>query len=119
MSVSIEHPRVQRAWRHGGAIGAVSLSLLLTFAASTAQAQQSGTLPPAGRLLASNCFQCHGSNGKGPGFEQINGKSKDEIYKELKEMQAGKEGQGLMTKHAMGYSDAQLRAISQWLSTQR
>ena len=82
-------------------------------------AQAQVAVPPAGRLLASNCFQCHGTNGKGPGFEQINGKSVDEIYKELREMQAGKEGQGLMTKHAMGYSDAQLRAISQWLSTQR
>ena len=51
-----------------------------------------------GRLLASGCFQCHGTNGKGPGFEQIYGKSTDEIYKDLKEMQAGKEGQGLMTK---------------------
>ena len=85
---------------------------------SAAQAQTTSNVPN-GRLLASNCFQCHGTNGKGPGFEQINGKSTDEIYKDLKEMQAGKEGQGLMTKHAMGYSDAQLRAISQWLSTQR
>lgn len=94
------------------------LALLLAGLCSTAvQAQVS--VPPNGRLLASNCFQCHGTNGKGPGFEQINGKSVDEIYKDLREMQAGKEGQGLMTKHAMGYSDAQLRAISQWLSTQR
>ena len=29
---------------------------------------------PAGRLLASNCFQCHGTVGTG-GFEQIRGKS--------------------------------------------
>ena len=109
--------------RHAGrgpaAARALGASLLMLAAATVAQAQQSSTLPPAGRLLASNCFQCHGTNGKGPGFEQINGKSTDEIYKDLKEMQAGKEGQGLMTKHAMGYSDAQLRAISQWLSTQR
>ena len=97
----------------------ISASLLMLAAATVVQAQQSSSLPPAGRLLASNCFQCHGTNGKGPGFEQINGKSTDEIYKDLKEMQAGKEGQGLMSKHAMGYSDAQLRAISQWLATQR
>ena len=77
------------------------------------------TVPPPGRLLASNCFQCHGTNGKGPGFERLSGESSDEIYKELKEMQSGKEGQGLMTKHAMGYTDAQLRAMSKWFSTQR
>jgi cytochrome c553 len=95
------------------------LALLLVGLCGSAAVQAQVSVPPAGRLLASNCFQCHGSNGKGPGFEQINGKSVDEIYKELREMQAGKEGQGLMTRHAMGYSDAQLRAISQWLSTQR
>jgi cytochrome c553 len=93
--------------------------LVLAGLCSSAAVQAQVSVPPNGRLLASNCFQCHGTNGKGPGFEQINGKSVDEIYKELKEMQAGKEGQGLMTKHAMGYSDAQLQAISQWLSTQR
>lgn len=74
---------------------------------------------PAGRLLASNCFQCHGTNGKGPGFERLAGKSASDIYEEMLEMRAGKEGDGLMAKHAMGYTDAQLRALSQWLSTQR
>ena len=74
---------------------------------------------PNGRLLASNCFQCHGTNGKGPGFDRLNGESASEIYKELKEFQSGKEGNGIMAKHALGYTDAQLRALSDWLSRQR
>lgn len=86
-------------------------------AAGLAQAQT--TPPPAGRLLASNCFQCHGTNGKGPGFDTLAGKSASELYSELKEFQAGKEGTGIMARHAMGYTDAQLRALAQWLSTQR
>jgi sulfide dehydrogenase cytochrome subunit len=85
-------------------------------AAGTAQAQTAVGQP--GRLLASNCFQCHGTNGKG-GFDAINGKSVGEISKKLKEFQAGKEGDGLMTKHAFGYTDAQLTALDKWLSTQR
>ncbi len=76
-------------------------------------------VPPPGRLLASNCFQCHGTNGKGPGFDTIAGKSPDEIYKKLREFAAGKEGSGIMARHAMGYTDPQMRAISSWLSTQR
>lgn len=80
-----------------------------------AQAQ----MPPAGRLLASNCFQCHGTNGKGPGFDRLAGKSASEIYQELREFQSGKEGNGIMARHAMGYTDAQLRSLSGWLSTQR
>ena len=80
---------------------------------------QAQTAPPAGRLLASNCFQCHGTNGKGPGFDKLAGKSSNEIYKDLKEFQSGKEGNGIMAKHAMGFTDAQLLSLSSWLSTQR
>ena len=35
------------------------------------------------------------------------------------EFRSGKEGNGLMAKHSMGYTDAQLRLLAQWLSTQR
>ena len=89
-----------------------------TSAQSSAQTSAQ-TAPPAGRLLASNCFQCHGTNGKGPGFDTLAGNSASEIYKDLKEFQSGKEGNGIMAKHAMGYTDAQLLSLSSWLSTQR
>lgn len=94
---------------------ASALALALAGAAAATHAQT----PPAGRLLASNCFQCHGSNGQGPGFERLAGKSARELYDELKEFQSGKEGPGIMANHALGYTDAQLRALAQWLSTQR
>ena len=95
------------------ATGAILFALCLS---SGAGAQ---TTPPAGRLLASNCFQCHGTNGRGPGFDSLAGKAASEIYKDLKEFQSGKEGNGIMAKHAMGYTDAQLLSLSSWLSTQR
>jgi cytochrome subunit of sulfide dehydrogenase len=90
--------------------------VLATLALSSNAQTQVGQ---AGRLLASNCFQCHGTNGKGPGFDAINGKSVGEIYKKLKEFQAGKEGNGIMAKHALGYTDAQMVALDKWLSAQR
>lgn len=86
-------------------------------AAGLAQAQT--TLPPAGRLLASNCFQCHGTNGRGPGFDKLAGKSASEIYEEMKSFQSGHEGKGIMSRHAQGYTDAQLRDLSNYLSRQR
>jgi cytochrome subunit of sulfide dehydrogenase len=95
------------------AAGTVACTLALSLCA------QAQTAPPPGRLLASNCFQCHGTNGKGPGFDRLAGKSSSEIYKDLKEFQSGKEGNGIMAKHAMGYTDAQLLSLSSWLSTQR
>ena len=92
-------------------------ALLCLAAASNSSAQTSP--PPAGRLLASNCFQCHGTNGKGPGFDKLAGKSASELYKDLAEFRSGQEGSGIMTKHALGYSDAQLRELAQYLSTVR
>lgn len=88
---------------------------------SQTQSQQPIRQPAntSGRLLASNCFQCHGTNGKGPGFDTIGGKSASEIYKELKEFRSGKEGNGIMAKHAMGYTDAQLQSLAAWLATQK
>lgn len=97
-------------------LNALGIVVCLASLSFGAQAQ---TSPPAGRLLASNCFQCHGTNGKGPGFDTLAGKSASELYKDLKEFQSGKEGAGIMTRHAMGYTDVQLRELSAWLSTQR
>ena len=93
----------------------IPLVVVVAGASTAAQAQ----VGQAGRLLASNCFQCHGTNGKGPGFDDINGKSVGEIYKKLKEFQSGKEGNGLMTKHALGYTYAQMVALDKLISTQR
>ena len=73
---------------------------------------------PNGRLLASNCFQCHGTNGQGPGFEKLSDKSAREIFKELREMKAD-DDDDLMAHHARGYTTAQLRALSRYLARQR
>jgi len=72
-----------------------------------------------GRLLASNCFQCHGTNGAG-GFERLMGASSSEIYDELKKFSLGTEDpNGVMAAHAMGFSDAQLRSIANYFSNLR
>ena len=85
--------------------------------ASAAWAQ--AATPPAGRLLASNCFQCHGTNGAGSTFDSIAGKSVDEIYNNLREMKSETPGNDIMKAHARGYTDEQLRQISAYLSQQR
>ena len=94
------------------------LMLILALpAASAAFAQTSTTTaPPPGRLLASNCFQCHGTNGKG-GVETLAGESASEIYKELKEMQQ-KSPPKMMDMHARGYTDEQIRLLADYFSKQ-
>lgn len=89
-----------------------SVSVNVTVTANTAEVV-------TGRLLASNCFQCHGTNGAG-GFEKLAGKSVSENYAELKKFSTGSEDpNGIMAAHAMGFSDAQLNAIATYFSTQR
>jgi sulfide dehydrogenase cytochrome subunit len=89
---------------------------LLTALPATAQVAGA---PHPGRLLASNCFQCHGTNGRGSGtFESLAGKSASELYKELQEMKRESKPDDIMNVHARGYSDAQLQLIADYFSKQ-
>lgn len=63
-----------------------------------------------GRLLASNCFQCHGTNGTG-GFESIRGSE----AKEVMEFLTKPASQEIMAAHAQGYTTAQLQKIIAYL----
>jgi sulfide dehydrogenase cytochrome subunit len=94
------------------------VSLIAAFCAAAATAPAQNAASPPGRLLASNCSQCHGTSEQGPGFDKLTGKSAAKLYKELKEFQSGKEGENIMARHAMGFTDAQLRELSRWLSSQ-
>lgn len=66
-----------------------------------------------GRLLASQCAQCHGTNGAGPGFEKLAG---SELFNELINMKY-RLIEGIMDRQARGYTDEQLRLISDYFST--
>jgi len=95
------------------------IGLPIALASFCVAAQTATTEPPSGRLLASNCFQCHRYNGKSSiGFERLAGKSSSEIYKEMAEMRS-KSKPKMMDMHAHGYTDAQARLISDYLSKQR
>jgi len=69
---------------------------------------------PNGRLLASNCFQCHGTNGSG-GVDKIMGES--DLYGELQEyLNGGEDPNGIMAAHVKGYTPKQLQAIADYLA---
>lgn len=71
--------------------------------------------PHPGRLLASNCFQCHGTDGR-KGFEELAGKSASSIYEEMKEMQTKTLNKNIMNAHAKGYTDDEIRLIADYFS---
>ena len=64
-----------------------------------------------GRLLASNCFQCHATNGTG-GFERITGGEASDIYKYTTKTA----NSSIMAAHAQGYSSAQLTSLIGYLN---
>jgi cytochrome c553 len=63
-----------------------------------------------GRLLASNCFQCHGTGGDS-GFDRIRGSEADEVLEYLTKSGPS----NIMAAHAQGYTRAQLMTIIQYL----
>ncbi|MCG6202607.1 c-type cytochrome [Psychromonas antarctica] len=75
--------------------------------------------PKVGRLLASQCFQCHGTNGNSTNdWDSIAGESVSEIVEEMQEFKSGEEDEPIMAAQAHGYSDAEISALAEWLATQ-
>lgn len=72
-----------------------------------------GTVVPDGaRLLASQCFQCHGTDGKSTtGIDSLAGESQNELISEMREMKA-KTKVDLMHYQAKAYTDAQIQLIA-------
>ena len=70
-----------------------------------------------GRLLASGCFQCHGTDGKSGGFEKLAGMSRTEMLKELNEMRTDAARKDIMNPHARGYTTTQLSLIADYFAT--
>jgi sulfide dehydrogenase cytochrome subunit len=80
---------------------------------------QSPPQPHPGRLLASNCFQCHGTNGHAVGsMESLAGEDADDIYEALLEFRALPANANVMHVQARGYTDPQLRLIADFFSKQ-
>lgn len=69
-----------------------------------------------GRLLAAQCAQCHGTNGSGPGFETLAGRSASSLFNDLLDRKY-RPIEGIMDRQARGYTDDQLRQIADYLST--
>jgi cytochrome subunit of sulfide dehydrogenase len=94
-----------------------TVKVLVTVTSASPPPPPSGDIHP-GRLLASNCFQCHGTNGSG-GFDRLQGSTKADLLDELRGFASGREDAGgIMAAHAAGYTDEQLQLIADFLSKQ-
>ncbi|MCC9000782.1 MAG: c-type cytochrome [Candidatus Contendobacter sp.] len=93
---------------------------LLTLLSSLALAIPLTSLaaPPPGRLLAAQCAQCHGTNGRSvSGIDSLAGESAQELYNEMREMKNKNGDAGnIMHPVAMAYTDQQLQLIAQYFA---
>lgn len=74
----------------------------------------SSVAPPPGRMLASNCFQCHGTDGQSGAFDQLAGSTQADMFEKLKDQQTKNT---IMGSQARGYTDAELREIAKYFET--
>lgn len=70
-----------------------------------------------GRVLASNCFQCHGTNGYA-GELKIGEQSASSIISDMNEMRTKNPGSNIMNVHARAYTTEEIKLIANYISQQ-
>ena len=70
-------------------------------------------------MLSASCEGCHGTNGRSPGaIPTIAGKSADYLREALEDFRAGDKEATVMDRHVRGYSEEEIRLISEYFSKQ-
>ncbi len=78
---------------------------------------KAGNIDLPGRLLASNCFQCHGTNGYA-GELKIGEQSASSIISDMNEMRTKTPGSNIMNVHARAYTTEEIKLIANYISQQ-
>ncbi len=94
-----------------------AIMMAVGFCSQAAIAQVACTVATdGGKLLASNCFQCHGTDGKNGAFSALAGVGQQDNLNKLADMRTKSVGSNIMYPHAWGYTDAQLACITLYFS---
>jgi len=73
-----------------------------------------------GAMLSNSCAGCHGTDGNSPGsIPSIGGKSSEFIQTALQEYSGGKRTGTVMNRHALGYTDEEIRLIAEFFATRK
>ncbi len=95
-----------------------ALLALMVAAVQAAHAQPAD--PDLGRNLAANCAPCHGTEGHAiGGMPSLAGRPREALVKALHDFRDGKRPATVMQQLAKGYTDAQIEALSDFLSRQK
>jgi len=85
--------------------------------ANSELALKAATIDLPGRVLASNCFQCHGTNGYA-GELKIGEQSASSIISDMNEMRTKNPGSNIMNVHARAYTTEEIKLIANYISQQ-
>ena len=67
------------------------------------------------RLLASQCAQCHGTNGYAVGeMDGLDDESTKDLYEDLMDMRSEDSPENIMDHQALGYTPDQIRRIASY-----
>jgi cytochrome subunit of sulfide dehydrogenase len=74
--------------------------------------------PAAVVNMINNCYSCHGTDGRSAGaIPSLTGKNAEQALLMLKEYKSGRLASTVMTRHAKGYTDAELEAMANYIGT--
>jgi cytochrome c553 len=74
----------------------------------------------AGRYLAANCANCHGTNGQSVGgMEALAGYDRGRFVQTMKAYQSGERPATLMHQIAKGYTDEQINLMADFFAGQK
>ena len=97
-----------------GASLALIMALFTAVAPTPNSSAESATLVPVGRLFASNCAQCHGTDGQSGSISQLAGMPAASMFTKMKDQQTHN---SIMGAQARGYTDAEIQAIAAYFAT--
>ena len=73
----------------------------------------------AGRYVAANCANCHGTQGVAKGaMPSLAGQKREYIVEQMRAFRDGKRAATLMHQLAKGYTDAQIDAVAEFFARQ-
>ena len=72
------------------------------------------------RLLASNCANCHGTDGRSQGgMPSLTGQTKGKLVEALQEFRSGKRVATIMHQISKGYTDAEIELLAGYFAAQK
>jgi sulfide dehydrogenase cytochrome subunit len=87
-------------------------------AAPTPQVVEKPVSPAAAANMANNCFACHGPNGVSPGsIPSLHALTAQNMTDLLKAFRSGERPSTVMGRHAKGYNNTEIEAISNYIAS--